>query len=224
MKFKGTIIITDPGYIIKESPLKHPEPKDFNLPDSIYDKPFKDYSTPDEIAFKKACDKYYAEKDKYDDWRKCKYGEHIEVLGFTNYISEETLYGDWGCTTYQISGNPKEHLNEINKIYYLLNEEEDENGSDTALFKEYKKRLNNITKDLKDIGSFCADAGMVAVFLLDEVLKYNPDFDKWIEDHPWCVTTIENFDGDVEYYVDRYLEAHIIGTGNIDFFTTQTSL
>lgn len=33
------------------------------------------------------------------------------------------------------------------------------------------------TVDLKNIGGFCADAGMVAVFLLDEVLKYNPNFD-----------------------------------------------
>lgn len=29
----------------------------------------------------------------------------------------------------------------------------------------------------EELGNFCADSGMVAVFLLEEVLKYNPDFD-----------------------------------------------
>ena len=33
--------------------------------------------------------------------------------------------------------------------------------------------FNSDTKE--PIGEFCADAGLVAVFLLDEVLKYNPD-------------------------------------------------
>lgn len=45
-----------------------------------------------------------------------------------------------------------------------------------------------------------------------------------MEKHPWCVTTIKDFDGDIEYYVDEENEAHIIGTGSINFFTTQTSL
>lgn len=75
-----------------------------------------------------------------------------------------------------------------------------------------------------ELGKFCADAGLVAVFLLDEVRKYNPDIDKWIKEHPWCVTTIEDFDGNVEYYLDENTDAHIYGIGNINFFTIQTSL
>ena len=39
------------------------------------------------------------------------------------------------------------------------------------------------------IGEFCADAGMVGVFLLDEVLKYNPDFNYHI-DRPWTTRRI----------------------------------
>lgn len=50
------------------------------------------------------------------------------------------------------------------------------------------------------IGEFCADAGMVAVFLLDEVLKYNSDFDYHI-DKPWTTTLIKNFDGEVNFEV-----------------------
>lgn len=46
----------------------------------------------------------------------------------------------------------------------------------------------------KPIGEFCADAGLVGVFLLDEVLKYNPDFNYHIE-RPWTTTWIKNFKG-----------------------------
>ena len=42
--------------------------------------------------------------------------------------------------------------------------------------------------------------------------------------HDWCVTTIPDFDGEVNYYVDKQDNAHIVGIGNINFFTTQTSL
>ena len=55
--------------------------------------------------------------------------------------------------------------------------------------------FNSDTKET--IGEFCADAGMVAVFLLDEVLAYNPDFD-WYESRPWTTTLIKDFDGDID--------------------------
>lgn len=44
-----------------------------------------------------------------------------------------------------------------------------------------------------------------------------------METHPWCVTVIENFDGDVEYTVDER-GAHIVGMGNINFYTSQSGL
>lgn len=50
------------------------------------------------------------------------------------------------------------------------------------------------------IGEFCADDGMVGVFLLDEVLKYNPDFDYHIN-RPWTTTLIKNFRGNVSFQV-----------------------
>lgn len=93
MYFKGTIVITDPCYIIKEDPIKCPNEEDFGLPESINSKPFKDYSTPEELAYKAALDKYFEESRKYDDWDKCNYGENMEILGIYNYISEPTIYG-----------------------------------------------------------------------------------------------------------------------------------
>ncbi len=155
MKFKGTIIITDPSYIIRENT---------------------------------------------KDWDKCNYGENFENLGITHYISEPTIYGDWSCTTYKAA-----------EPYKIVNE----------LAESYRDNKEYSIKN-KAIGEFCADAGMVAVFLLNEIVKYNSDAYNFIFDYSRCVTIIPDFDGEVEYYVDLNNEAHIIGIGNINFFTTQT--
>lgn len=90
----------------------------------------------------------------------------------------------------------------------------------------------------KYIGEFCADAGLVSVFLLDEVLKYNPEFDYHIN-RKWTTTWIKNFKGTVQYkvHVDEedndgiFPEAYafIVGCGInketgelINFITSQT--
>lgn len=52
------------------------------------------------------------------------------------------------------------------------------------------------------IGEFCADAGLVSVMLLDEVLQYNPKFD-YHKDRTWTTTWIKNFKGDVQFIVIR---------------------
>lgn len=90
------------------------------------------------------------------------------------------------------------------------------------------------------LGAFCADAGMVGVFLLNEVLKYIPDFNYHIE-RPWTTTLIKDFDGEVNIEVihtegvyeddtefhnkgDRWEDDSVcvIGKGNINFETRQT--
>lgn len=169
MKFKGTIIITDPCYIMR-------------------------------------AEHHGTTPITEDDWAACDCGQNMEVLGIEHYICESTLYGDWGCTTYKVDTDPVEIIDSMAEAYAKGDYEMD------------------FSSKVSKIGNFCADAGLVAVFLLDEVRKYNPDIDKWIKEHPWCVTTIEDFDGNVEYYIDENSEAHIYGTGNINFFTTQTSL
>lgn len=138
-----------------------------------------------------------------DDWRKCEYGQNMEALGISHYICRDTIYGDWSCTTYKITEDPYKVIDNFIGAA--------ENGEDYGV---------NCFK----LGDFCADAGMVAVFDLDEVRKYNPDIDGWIASHDWCVTTITDFDGEVEYYIDQAGYAHIVGIGNINFFTDQTGL
>lgn len=135
---------------------------------------------------------YIIKKDS-EDWRKCDYGDNMAALGLTNYISESTRYGDWSCSTWS---TPRKDVE--------------------AQLEELNASLN-----IEKIGYFCADAGMVAVFLLDEVLKYNPDFDYHIN-REWTTTLIKDFDGEINYYVDDGDDAHIIGVGNVNFFTTQT--
>lgn len=58
------------------------------------------------------------------------------------------------------------------------------------------------TDDGQVIGEFCADSGMVAVFLLDEILKYNPEFDYHIN-RKWTTTLIKDFNGLVQFVVEE---------------------
>ena len=191
MYFKGTIIITDPCYIVKKCTEKNPHPFPWTT---------VNIKNPN---IKEMVNQYNEWEDSHDDWRKCRYGTNMEALGISTYFTESTIYGDWGCSTYKIEENPYEVVNNFVEAY--------ENEED------YEIKCSRL-------GDFCADAGLVSVFLLNEVRKYNPDIDKWIEEHSWCVTTIPDFDGEVNYYVDKSNEAHIIGIGNINFFTAQTEL
>lgn len=138
--------------------------------------------------------------DDNDDWDKSEYGYRLDKLGIHNFMTEDTIYGDWGCHTY-----------------------------------------NKDTEEV--IGQFCADAGLVTVCLLDEVLAYNPDFKQdYIENRPWTVTVVPNFDGTVSF-VKRHIkftpdkdsiqaandtwedvELVVEGNGNINFIGQQTSL
>lgn len=100
--------------------------------------------------------------------------------------------------------------------------------------------FNSDTKE--SIGNFCADGGMVGVFLLDEVLTYNPDFDFHIN-KPHTTTLIKNFTGEiwiekrhnegVYESTTKYHKAgdkwendsiHVLGSGSINFITKQTGL
>lgn len=94
--------------------------------------------------------------------------------------------------------------------------------------------------DNAELGNFCADAGRVGVFLLDEVLTYNPEFDYHIN-KPWTTTLIKDFDGNVDFEVKHITGVYedttqwwnkgdvweddvvtVIGNGNVNFYTVQT--
>lgn len=107
-----------------------------------------------------------------NDWEESEYGYNMEKLGIHNYMTRDTLCGDWSCTVY-----------------------------------------NTDTK--AEIGEFCADAGLISVINLDEVLKYNPDFDYHIN-KPWTTTLIKNFKGTVQFVVEMecgIFNVKVIGNG-----------
>lgn len=183
MKFKGTIVITDPCY------LKH---------DSL--------------------DRSY--------WENSEYGENLSVFGCSQWISEDTLYGDWSCNTYKGTLDEIKQARETWDKYYFTffakyNNPDISEVEKAQLLEEYKQYEKQFNSE-HTLGSFCADAGMVCVVYLDEVLAVNPTFKQWASEHTWCATIIENFDGNIEYEVDEHNEAHIVGTGNINFYTSQS--
>lgn len=196
MKFKGTIIITDPCYIIRSYEDLRPKFSTWpGLEGVSFNTKFSDFTKEQMDAYEKFEAANNAFNQEYDDWDKCGMGEFMGELGINHCIVEDTIYGDWSCGTFLAKENPRELIDRLVKEECEI--------------------------EATQLGSFCADAGKVAVFLLDEVREYNPDIDNWIAEHPWCVTTIEDFDGNVEYYIDGDGEAHIYGEGNINFFTSQ---
>jgi hypothetical protein len=162
-KFKGDIIITDPCYIDRKIPSENPE------------RPWDRRFLWDSRSFNIFT------------------GGGLYKHGFTSYIWDSTLYGDWSCSTFLLKDSGTHKL--IAEI----------GNSDVG----------------ECIGRFCADAGLVGVFLLDEVLKFNPDFDYHLT-KDWTTTWIKDFDGQVEYLVGNKEDVHIKGIGNINFITSQT--
>lgn len=163
-----------------------------------------------------------------DLWEASGYGEDLSVFGCSQWISEGTIYGDWSCTTYQVEKEKFfKYLKGVRKFYDKLNDLDTSQNDFETLRDSIYEEIDEFSEPLGNmpvLGRFCADAGMVCVVYLDEVLKINPYFQQWAEEHPWCVTIIENFEGDVEYVVDDSTEAHIVGKGSINFCTTQTGL
>lgn len=127
-----------------------------------------------------------------DDWEASAYGTNLEALGIHTYLTRDTIYGDWSCTTF-----------------------DDQTG--------------------EPIGQFCADAGMVSVIDLQEVLSYNPDF-TWHQTKPFTTAWIKDFQGKVWFEVvdsseknDEDYEVHVRGEGihkstgkPFSFHTTQS--
>jgi hypothetical protein len=136
-------------------------------------------------------------------------------------LSKSTIYGDWGCTVFRgTKDEVNRNINEIRKSY-------------DDIRKKYKKK-KKISQENKlieaefdkkyKLGDFCADAGLVAVFLLKDILKDKSDECKENLKKEWIRTIIEDFTGEVEYEIDGEDKAHIVGIGNVNFYTIQTSL
>ena len=137
-------------------------------------------------------------------------------------MKRNTIYGDWSCMVYtgdmesnKLNGQWDEYYFKFFNEYNFSGKEPDEKKKMSEEFKEFKHKW------LKDncLGEFCADSGNVAIFSYDDLSLDEID---WINSHPWCATVIEDFDGDVDFIVGDNDDVHVVGKGNIDFFSTQS--
>lgn len=93
--------------------------------------------------------------------------------------------------------------------------------TDSTVYGDWSCTTFN-TDTEQPIGEFCADSGQVGVFLLEEVLAYNPDFNYHTE-RTWTTTLIKDFHGEIELQIEDG-EVTVVGTGNINFVGRQTGL
>ena len=163
-------------------------------------------------------DPCYISDGECEDWKN----------DYEPYIVKNTLYGDWSCRVYK--GNKEDIENIINgwDTFYgdwwkrwnfeVLTEEEKE---------KLRKELNEKEAEYKkkySYGSFCADAGMVAVY---DASKIPAEKLEWCKSHYWCACFIENYTGPIKYVVEeevdedghKYKAAHIVGDG---FYSSQS--
>lgn len=60
--------------------------------------------------------------------------------------------------------------------------------------------IGSIKRGCRKIGKFCADAGLVCVVRMTDVLKINPGFPGWLKGHDWCGAVVKDFHGEVRLY------------------------
>lgn len=234
MKFNGNIIITDPCYIMKKPDYsKMPKYEDFfSYLRKEIDDDGKENTYYDILAYQDVRDETLEEylapykndaifNSQMIEWLTKDY-YNLKENGNLSKVSsifqkEEAAYnaafdkwyeeneGDWDKT------NCGEDFSPLGFTNFLSSYNGYGDWSCTTVNKDTNEK----------IGKFCADAGMVGVFLLDEVLRYNPDFDYHIN-RPWTTTLIKNFNGDIELVKDKENNISVVGKGNINFFTIQT--
>ena len=144
------------------------------------------------------------------------------------YIVKNTIYGDWSCRVYKGNKEDLERIiNEWDTFYQdwwkrwnFENLTEQEKGK---LKKEYEEKEAEYKKKYS-YGSFCADAGMVAVY---DSSKIPTEKLEWCKSHDWCACFIENYTGPIKFVVEeevdedgcKHKSAHIVGDG---FYSSQS--
>jgi len=150
-------------------------------------------------------------------------GKGLDKFGFTNYLYSPTEYGDWSCLTLLDILESKNVFVEMKDCYFKFFKQYNNHhltmDQKKEIYKEYIKEREELNKNPLILGRFCADSGLVAVFLLNEVLKFNSEFKDHI-DAPQACTWIKDFDGEIDL-VHINDEIFVKGKGNINFYTTQ---
>lgn len=223
MKFKGNIIITDPCYFVKNNRIEMPseyaakEPKDTDyMKFGIYEKDYPD-------AIPKNPNEYTSQDISMIDLRKgiaeaCGHPLTNPWIPMKSVMHDECFeaylkaYHDWKAP--YMSDWEKSGCGDDMDVLGLKTWLTSSTGYGDWSCTVYQ------TPDEKAIGEFCADAAMVGVFLLDEILSYNPEFD--YHKSPWAYTLIKDFDGEINIINEDMDNVYVEGKGNINFHSCQT--
>lgn len=128
---------------------------------------------------------------------------------FTTYLWDYTGCGDG---SWEVVGL-KEILNRVELEKFI-------DGFEESLVKfsvsdlKSREELRKYIERSERLGRFSVDSGTFGVFLLDEVLKYNPTF---LRDHGiWLYTIIKNFTGTIQIQ-NKDNGFNILGLGDKTF-------
>ncbi len=93
--------------------------------------------------------------------------------------------------------------------------------SHKTIFENFKCEFTriDINGDKIKLGSFFSNTGFIAVFSLDEILKYKPHYDYENEEKDNCAVIIRNFTGRISIERVGSKGITIVGQGNIDFYS-----
>lgn len=140
----------------------------------------------------------------------------ISTDRISDYLWIPTGFGDGNFSVEQMIGNVASEQELIDYIEELEDAEysfyEDSN-------KENLERIDELSKETKRIGDFCVDSGTYCVFLLKDIEKNYPEFFKKYRKPSKIFAVIHNFTGTIESFEDERGQNHVIGIGNISFFT-----
>ena len=137
---------------------------------------------------------------------------------YSPLICRSTIYGDWSCFVFRGNEEDAEEGLELwNEVQRGIFDDLNKQGYNYkgALGKMYDLAKKTFIKE-HCFGEFCADAGMVAVYDMDNLPEDKKQFCK---DYPWCACVIENYTGPVSYIIDDNDQAHIVGNG---FYSAQS--
>lgn len=235
VEFDGDIIITDPCYICKEAEEvgDYPFRSDFASYENVKDYPDCRLLTDDEVEQLDEIKRILVEIDPAQRYFSKQHEDEMADYEKAMEVYQAENISDWE------KSNCGYDLDKIGITNYMTR---------STLYGDWTCITYNLdTKE--EIGEFCADAGLVSVMSLEEVLKYNPDFDyhinktkstTWIRDFKGTVQFVVKcrtslYDADAEYHKKgvgwRDCSVEIIGHGvnkktgiPINFIGTQTGL
>lgn len=214
VRFVGDILITDPCFIIREDRKMnynaYPKMEDYYSKYKIIGDGHKGYPSPDmyeDVTWidmerplrphelptnHRTPEREHEAAEAFDKWI---HGEktknpriHRVAFSFT-YEAENQAYNDAVKKWEEEQGDDWEKCCCGGAMMNL--------GIETSLVCDtiygdwYCTTYNSLTKE--KLGEFCADSSQVGIFLMSEVLTYNPNLD--LPKH--CATIIKNFDGHV---------------------------